>query len=759
MKRTIFILLLLLHVCVFSVPALSEKNRPSVIPYPARMEMKEGCFILSGDTKLIVTDRLRAEEAVAALQQLINTLPQRGTSEKACVIEMDMHNENGHPEGYTMDISPERIYISSSQPGGIFYAIQTLKQLIFSAQLQRQEQGENGLEIPCLSVIDQPAYEWRGLMLDVSRHFFSVEYLKKQVDILSSYKMNRLHLHLTDDQGWRIEIKKYPELTQKGAWRTFNRQDSFCIERAKENTDFMPDPRFIIRDNGKTLYGGYYTQDEIKDLVAYARLRHVEIIPEIDMPGHMMAAINLFPELSCTGTVGWGETFSFPLCPCNEATFGFVEDVLDEIAALFPSRYIHIGADEVEKDTWETAACRELMKENKLERIEQLQSYFVERIQKYLSAKGKEIIAWDEVLEGGINPDVNVMFWRNWVGGVPEKAVHNGNHIIFAPSHPLYFSSPDSSLYTLYHMHQKFNSIPPDKQSLIRGAQACVWTEGIPTENRANYLIYPRLPALAEVVWTPANEQNWDSFKQRLNKQFAFLDRENIKHSLPAYALIPLMEVNRKEKKIQLRFDSEQAEAAIYYTTDGSMPTEKSYRYTEKGITVSGSAEICAAIYDKGSMQKPLSKRSVDYHKAIGKPVQYNQPWNNAYPANLKETLTDGYRGGERHNDDRWQGFTNDLDIIIDMEEMTELSRFSATFMQITGPGIYMPAYVEISLSANKQTFEKVLTIQNDIPETERQLVFKKFCGEIKKKKARYVRILAKNKNGQFMFTDEIVVN
>lgn len=759
MKRYVYSILPLLYLCIFGSFALTEKNNPSIVPYPAKMEMKEGYFMLSQETKLIIDNTKITGEQISYLQQTINSLPDRGVAEKENVIEIEMNNENLHPEGYKMDITSERIYISSPHSSGIFYALQTLKQLIFSAELQMQQRGETYLRIPCLSIMDYPAYEWRGLMLDVSRHFFSLEYLKKQVDILSSYKMNRMHLHLTDDQGWRIEIKKYPELTQKGAWRTYNRQDSFCIERAKENIDFMLDPRFIISNNEKTLYGGYYTQDEIKELVKYAQLRHVEIIPEIDMPGHMMAAISLYPELSCTGTVGWGDTFSFPLCPCNEATFNFVENVLDEIAAIFPSPYIHIGADEVEKNTWIGEICDMLMKEKNFEHPEQLQSYFVERIQKYLSAKGKKIIAWDEVLEGGINPEVNVMFWRDWKGEVPENTVHNGNRIIFAPTHPLYFSGMDSSLYAVYHLYKKLNSIPSDKRALIMGAQACIWAEGTPTENRANYTIYPRLLALSEAVWTPANEQNWNSFKQRITTQSVYLDRENIKHSQQTYALTPVMSVDMKEKKIQVRLDSEQAEPVIYYTTDGSMPTEKSYRYKESGILISGSVELCVAIYDKGNMQKPVTKRSIDYHKAIGKPVKYNYPWNKAYPANREETLTDGYRGSERHNDGFWQGFTTDLDVIIDMKEATDITRFSAIFMQTTGPGIYMPEYVELSLSDNGNRFEKVLTIKNNIPETERQLVFKKFSGEIKKKKARYVKIFAKNKADRFMFVDEIVVN
>ena len=757
MKRWLCAVLLLPALCLLGAFAPAGNDAlPSLVPYPAALELKEGFFVLSRQTCLAVDRTNAAGEAVSYLRQLIQSLPDGGAEAIANVVEIDTDSGNPHPEGYTMEITPERIRISSPHSGGLFYAVQTLKQLVFQAGLHRQSAG--GPRIPCMSVADYPAYPWRGFMLDVSRHFFSLEYLKKQVDLIASYKMNRMHLHLTDDQGWRIEIKKYPELTQQGAWRTLNRQDSFCIVRAKENPDFMLDPRFIVSHNGTTLYGGYYTQDEIRELVRYARLRHVEIVPEIDMPGHMTAAISLFPQLSCTGAAGWGDTFSYPLCPCNEATYGFLEDVLDEIADLFPSPYIHIGADEVEKDTWAGEACNRLMKENNLQGPEQLQRYFIERIRNYLSAKGKEIVAWDEALEGGISPEANIMFWRDWKGEVAEQPVGNGNRIIFAPTHPHYLGGRDSTLYASYHIGEKFNAIPAGKRNLILGAQACVWTEGTPSENRADYTLYPRLLALSEALWTPADKQNWNSFKRRTTTQFAYLDKANVKHTLPSYALIPLMSVNRDEKKIQLKLDSELVEPAIYYTTDGSEPTEQSYRYQEDGIPVYGGAEICAAIFDKGEMRRPLAKRSIDYHKAIGKPVTYREPWNKAYPANREKTLADGYRGGERHNDGFWQGFTTDLDVVIDLEEPTEISRLSATFMQLTGPGIYMPEYVEVGLSDDGRRFEKVLTLPNDVPETERQLVFKKFSGEIKKK-ARYVKFFAGNKAGKFIFVDEIVVN
>lgn len=747
---------------VSCIKVQTDKEYP-IVPYPASVEIRNGHFTFSEETRLLVKDHGQFADETAYLQQFIQGFLSRGltqaTREVRNILVIELCDEEMPRGGYRLDVTHDRILISSPHKDGIFYALQTLRQLLFSAQLSVQRGEHKRLRIPCGSIVDYPAFEWRGLMLDVSRHFFTIEYLKKQIDLLSYFKMNKFHLHLTDDQGWRIEIKKYPELTQQGAWRTFNGQDSTCIERARFDQDYALDPRFIINHfDDQPLYGGFYTQDEIRDLVRYAQSRHVEIIPEIDMPGHMAAAISIFPELSCSGEAGWGTTFSYPLCPCNEFTYTFLENVLDEIAALFPSRYIHIGVDEVEKDTWaDSDACRKLMKEKGFDKVEQLQTLFVDRIQSFLSSRGKEIIAWDEILEGGINPDVNVMFWRDWLGGVPEKAVNNGNHVIFVPTSPLYFSQMDSALFPVYHIQKMFDAMPEEKQYLIRGAQACIWTELIPSENMASRHIYPRLLALSEATWTNKESLDWNSFKQRLTNQLVFLNAENVKHPSRSYKLIPTITVNEEGRYISLRLESEQTEPKIYYTTDGSIPTEHSQLFTD-GIIVSDSASICAAIYDKGIIQLPLLRRSLDYHKAINKLVSYHSTWHNAYPANSEHTLTDGLRGGDGYNDGFWQGFTTNLDVTIDMQELTHINSFSAMFMQITGPGVYMPEYVEVSLSEDGTHFEKVLRINNDIPESEQSLVFRKFAGRIDKT-ARYIKVFAKCKEGQFIFTDELVIH
>ena len=725
----------------------------SIIPFPAKISIGNEQFYLTGKTQLIVEDDNSFFYEVCYLQNFIKSvtgsyLSSEGGNNKIIIRTCD---DCEKASSYKLDITSKDIIISAGSTTGVFYAIQTLRQLILAGN------KAGIISIPALSVYDYPAYEWRGMMLDVSRHFFSIGYLKRQIDLLAHFKFNKLHLHLTDDQGWRIEIKQYPELTQKGAWRTFNKHDSLSLQKTKENPDFELDPNFLVRNEETVLYGGFYTQEEIRDLVKYAQERHIEIIPEIDMPGHMMAAINAYPELSCTGKAAWGELFSVPLCPCNEAVYTFLEHVLDEVISLFPSKYIHIGADEVEKNTWEESqACKELMQARGLDNSDKLQSYFVERMQKYLTSKGKETIGWDEVLDGGINPEINIMYWRDWIGSVPEKAVDNGNKLIFSPGYPLYLSRPDSSIYDVYHM-KELKLIPEDKRSLVLGAQANIWAEQITSVDRANYLIYPRLIALSEIVWTPESNQNWGGFKSRLNSQLAYLDKLGIKHSLLPYTLILNMIVDTVKKEILFSFDSERIHPDIYYTTDGTIPTLQSQKYTGT-ISVSDSAVICAAIYADGKMQEPVFKRSADYHKAIGKKVLYLHEWHPSYPANKEKTLTDGLRGGLRYNDGYWQGFTSDIEVVIDMDDLTELTGFSATFMQITGPGVYMPEYVEVSLSDDGKTFEEVLHISNDVSKDEKELTFKTFRGSLKTKKARYVKVFAKHNSG-FLFLDEVVIN
>ncbi|PTN09075.1 family 20 glycosylhydrolase [Mangrovibacterium marinum] len=757
MKYTYLIVVLVWLASACSKPATKEL---SIVPYPAQLEKVNGQFDLTANTRLVVNDQGKFSTEVAFLQGLMQQAVGTKLSEEdgESTIELALSDSFSAPESYAINLTSNKILLAAGDAAGMFYAIESLRQLLPASVEQTPVDG--AISIPALNIYDKPRFGWRGMHLDVSRHFFSVDYLKRFIDRMALYKLNKFHLHLTDDQGWRIEIKQYPQLIAQGAWRTFNSQDSTCIEMAKENPDYALDPKHIEMRDGVPYYGGFYTQEQLRELVKYAQERHVEIVPEIDMPGHMMAAINLFPHLSTTGKSAWGNVFSTPLNPVSEETYTFVENVLNEVVDIFPSKYIHIGADEVEKHSWkESQECREFMLKNGIKDYEHLQGYFVDRVAKFLQAKGKKVVVWDDALEGGIDSSLHVMYWRNWVAGVPEKVVNNGSELILTPGNPLYFSRRDSRMFSVYNMKLHGSKFPTDKLDQLKGMQACLWSETIPTEMVADQLMFPRALALAERAWTDSQMLDWQSFKFRVKEQLQRLQYLGVKLDYnPTAELIPFMEVDTEQQRIGIRFESEMSEPTVYYTTDGSLPTTASNLYTGE-FFVSGSASICAAVFKDGQLTEPVLRKQVDYHKAIAKPVSYQKPWNRAYPAGDAGALTDGLRGGDSYGDGKWQGFTNDVDVTVDLGQVEELHSFSATFMQIISPGVYMPGSVEVSVSADGENFEKVLDLKNDIPTDEQKLVFKNFEGSLQGQKARYVHVVARNTQKAFLFTDELVIN
>ena len=737
-----------------------ERSNISLVPCPALLKAEKGQFTLMSGTQLVVSDNGKFSNEVDFLQLLMQRALGQGLSEEKGEnrIEVLQSDTFSVPESYTIQITPRKIVLAAGDSSGMFYAMESLRQLLPPSV----EAGESasGFVLPALSIYDRPRFAWRGMHLDVSRHFFPIGYLKRCVDRLALYKLNKLHLHLTDDQGWRIEIKKYPGLTEQGAWRTFNAQDSVCMEKAKEDRIYALDSTHLITKEGKTLYGGYYTQEQLRELVKYAGQQHVEIIPEIDMPGHMMAAIDVLPNLATTGKAAWGKVFSTPLNPVSGDTYTFVENVLNEVIDIFPSKYIHIGADEVEKTSWEDSQdCRVFMLEHEITDYNHLQGYFVGRVAKFLQSKGKEVVVWDDALEGGIDSTLHVMYWRNWVAGVPEHVVENGNDLILTPGDPLYFSRPDARLFNVYHMKLVGAKFPFGKVDQIKGIQACVWSESVPSEAVADQLIFPRALALAERAWTDSSRLNWHSFKVRVKDQLKRLGDLGVNYYYkPTAELLPFMDVDTIQHRIGITFESEIDEPVIYYTTDGSLPTTASTLYTGQ-FFVTGSATICAAVFKDGKLTGPVLHRPVDYHKALGKPVAYHQPWNTAYPAGDAGALTDGLHGGNSYNDGKWQGFTNDLDVTVDLGKVETLNSFSASFMQITGPGVYMPGYVEVSVSTDGLNFKNVLHLENDVSVDEKKLVFKNFAGSLEGEAARYVNVVARNSKKAFLFVDELIIN
>ena len=428
-------------------------------------------------------------------------------------------------DAYELSVTNEGIVVKAGNEAGAFWALQSLKQYFRNIT---NDKKQDALELTGMKIVDEPRYSWRGFHLDVSRHFFTKEYIFKIIDWISYYKYNKLHLHLTDDEGWRIESKKFPMLNTIGSWRVFDHNDSICMTKAKTNPEFGIDPRFIEQRDGKTMYGGYYTQVELKEIVDYAKAHFIEIIPEVDMPGHMSAAIAVFPQLSCTGSHGWGTRFSYPVCPCNEEAFNLVFQIWDEIADIFPSVYVHIGADEVEKDTWKSSqACKDFMNANNLSDEKEIQSYFVEKLQKHLEAKGKTVIAWDDVADGKMNSDLNIMYWRSFAKDAPAKAAANGNKIIFT-RWDLFYLSFDSTAYKadkLYEFDVNKEYAPEIAQKVI-GYQGCVWTEEIPSEASFESHVFPRLQMLSEVNWS--SERDLNSFNKRIEPHLKFLKENNV---------------------------------------------------------------------------------------------------------------------------------------------------------------------------------------------------------------------------------------
>lgn len=610
----------------------------ALIPYPASLVPASGSFTITRATSLALPGEAKvfALEAQQLQTLLANGLgqPLKQTKQAAAnTIALVYDKTITAPEGYRLAITPQRVTLAAKEPAGMFRAVQTIRQLL-PPTIEKPGKAAS-LRLPAVQIQDQPAYAWRGMHLDVARHFFSVGYLKKYVDLLALYKFNKLHLHLTDDQGWRIEIKKYPELTAQGAWRTFNNQDSACLKKAQDNPDFALDPQHLRQRNGHTEYGGFYTQQQLKDVIAFAAARHIEIIPEVDMPGHMMAAIKAYPYLSCTSSATWGKEFSVPLCPCNESTYEFAENVLSEVAALFPSSYVHIGADEVEKTTWTQAStCTDLMQREGIKDVNGLQSYFVRRIERFLQSKGKKIIGWDEVLDGGVDAAATVMYWRSWVPNAPARAARNGNQVIMTTNNPLYFDYlPDkNSIAQVYQFKPTPSELTGAEAKAILGAQANLWTEMVPSENRADYMVMPRMTALAEVVWT--NKSNYASYQQRLQSHYARLAQLRVHYRVPDLA--GFAEENVFTTSTQLAVQKPLDNLILRYTTDGSAPTATS-PILAKPLPISQPVTVKLAAYTPEGLKG-------DTYSIRYKQQQYAEPVRVQSPAaGLQATYFDGY--------------------------------------------------------------------------------------------------------------------
>jgi len=657
----------------------------NIIPYPKQLIPESGSFIIKNMTtvkcsvkqpeiyKLAVqfTDQFKV---VSGLKLDILDISSTDTVNS---IVFELTSEIADPEGYQLIVSPNTIRIKANAANGFFYGLQTLYQLL-PAEIYGKKviKGKNWF-VPSVRIIDSPRFLYRGLHLDVCRHFFPLEFIKKYIDAMAIHKFNSFHWHLTDDQGWRIEIKKYPLLTSIGS----NRDETLVGQY------YSHFPKLY---DGKP-YGGFYTQAEAREIVKYAKDRFITVIPEIEMPGHAQAAVASYPWLSCTPdstikvATKWG-IFADVYCP-TDTTFHFLEDVLTEIMDIFPSNYIHIGGDECLKDRWkESAECQKLIKSLNLKDENGLQSYFVERIEKFVNSKGRQIIGWDEILDGGLAPNATVMSWRGNAGGI--AAAKSGHNVIMTPNAYCYFdhyqADPESEPVTIggflpLRMVYQFEPVPPELTSkeagYILGAQANLWSEYLPSTESVEYMAFPRVSAMAEVVWGAKENRNWESFRQRMPADFERYQQLDIQPSNAFYEVQFQSELN-SENKIQISLVSDDPHIRIFYTTNGKVPTEHNELYSLP-FTLNNSSVITAASFLKGKMVGKATSKSYIVSKLTG--LQYTININSTgISATNSNALTDGIPGNTISNS-QWVavGKGSDVEILVDLQRVQKIERFT----------------------------------------------------------------------------------
>lgn len=607
MKNILFSVLL-------AASLVAQESILSIIPQPVEMKQGTGSLTISSSASVRYnSDKIRNAAELFAHKISVPTgfslSAEKGAEGTILFFLNTQPNKKLGNEGYTLDVSETTARIAANTQAGIFYGMQTLLQLL-PKEIERQNVSQTEWKIPSVSIVDYPRFPWRGIMLDVSRHFFPKEDVKKYIDELSRYKFNTFHWHLTDDNGWRIEITSLPKLTAVGAWR---------VERFG-NFGRRDDPK----PGEPATYGGFYTQNDIREIVAYAQERNITIVPEIDLPGHSMAAIAAYPELSCTkdtstkvnpGThfADWYGNGTFKMLienalnPSDEKVYEFIDKVFTEVAALFPSPYIHVGGDECYKGYWQRdPGCRALMKKLNIRHVEDLQGYFMNRVEKIVNAKGKKLLGWDEILEGGIAPTATVMSWRGLTAGI--EASSQGHDVVMTPTSYAYIDynqgdqTVDPPLYASLRVNKCYSFEPvPDGADArhILGGQGNLWTEQVPNLRAAEYMSFPRAWALSEVFWSPKDAKDWDNFSNRMERHFERADAADINYSRAAYdAIVKTSLVNGA---LMLMLESELSGIQIYFTIDDTMPDDHSPRYTAPVQLPNGPITLRVITYRNGN--------------------------------------------------------------------------------------------------------------------------------------------------------------
>ena len=755
----------------------SHDPQIAIVPYPNHLEAGRGTYRVT-DRPVTCDSRTdeRTQRAVVGFAARLATVT-GGTNPVTVADEVPasgirfVTDESLPAEGYELNVDGEGIEVRASQFPGFLYALQSLEQLLPAAVYGTEPAPDAAWEVPCVKIADAPRFAYRGMHLDVARHFFSVDEVKRYIDVMAIHKLNTLHWHLTDDQGWRIEIKRYPELTAVGSIRK-----ATVVRKEWGTYDGTP-------------YGGFYTQDEIRDVVKYAADRGVTVIPEIDLPGHMLAALTAYPELGCTGGPyevwgRWGVADDV-LCPGREKTFEFLEGVLTEVMELFPSEYIHIGGDECPKVRWEKcprcqAKIRQLgLKDDGEHTAEHyLQSYVTDRIGKFLAQHGRRIIGWDEILEGRAPSDAVVMSWRGSEGGI--AAAKLGHDVIMTPNSHFYFDYYQSldtdaepfgiggyiPMEQVYSYDPAFPELTPEQQKHILGVQANLWTEYVLSDEHLEYMLLPRLAALSEVQWCLPETKDWNRFigSFRMDKIYSQLGYEFAKHIFgvtASYAVDP-------EKGGVVMTLTTQGGAPIRYTLDGSDPTASSPLY-KAPVTIGESCTFKAAALREG-MQTPVYTRKFDFNKATGRRIALNAAPTLKYTYGGASLLVDGYRGGPVYSNGAWIGFLNEpLDVTIDMQGAKPYSAVTVESLVEKGEWVFPPSSVGVYLSDDGREFTEAALMSVPQETAGSPDGVKPFKVLFPETSARYLRVVARTVDpipawhgaaGQkaHMFVDEIIV-
>jgi hexosaminidase len=655
------------------------------------------------------------------------------------IINKKRNNEIGE-EGYQLKIKRNRIIIKANTKAGILYGIQTVYQLL----------GTNPIgAIPCLSITDYPRFQYRGMHLDVSRHFHPVDFIYKMLDRMAMHKLNIFHWHLIDDQGWRLEIKKYPKLTEVGAWR---------VDMSDKHWNDRP----LVNNPQNATYGGFYTQDEVKAVVAYAAQRNITVMPEIEMPAHVMSALAAYPDYSCTcenlgvppGGV-WPITHIY--CAGKDDTFNFLEDVLSEVMELFPSRYIHIGGDEANKTNWKLCEkCQSRIANEGLQDENELQSYFIKRIERFLNEHDRILVGWDEILEGGLAPNAVVMSWRGEEGGI--EATKQGNGAIMTPGSHCYFDhyqgdpsieplaiGGNTTLKKVYEYEPIPVELTEEQSKLILGAQANVWTEYMPTAQQVEYMVFPRLAALSEVLWSPKGKKDWGDFSQRMEHQYLRYQKLGINYSLSAFQVRVNPELDPVSKTLALTLETEVHNPEIRYTLNGDEPNAKSLIYIDS-IRIDKSTTLKAAVFKDDKVLGDIRSKNFNLHKAFATNVELKFPNSPRFNGKGDFSLVDGIVGSISLADGNWKGFMgNGLIATIDLGKQIDINRISVDALQDITSWIFFPTKVTFEVSTDGVHYSVLQIVENKTSPYQGGKLTQVFETKKSANKVQFIRVNARN--------------